>query len=140
LAVAQHLPRGRHQAGDRHLKFHEDRDNLPKSFRRDVEHARAFAEVATATDASAWIGEWHTHLEALPEPSDFDLHTYRTLLSDPETAFPRLLALILLADPTHGWDRPVLHAWSFTGTVLRQLPVSGLPKGAQLDSREMDTR
>jgi len=28
LAVAQHLPRGRHQAGDRHLKFHEDRDNL----------------------------------------------------------------------------------------------------------------
>jgi len=29
LAVAQHLPRGRHQAGDRHLKFHEDWDNLP---------------------------------------------------------------------------------------------------------------
>ncbi len=28
MAVAQHLPRGRHQAGDRHLKFHEDRDNL----------------------------------------------------------------------------------------------------------------
>jgi len=28
LAVAQHLPRGRHQAGDRHLKFHEDWDNL----------------------------------------------------------------------------------------------------------------
>jgi len=28
LAVAQYLPRGRHQEGDRHLKFHEDRDNL----------------------------------------------------------------------------------------------------------------
>jgi hypothetical protein len=28
LADAQHLPRGRHQAGDRHLKFHGDRDNL----------------------------------------------------------------------------------------------------------------
>jgi hypothetical protein len=28
LAVAQHLPQGRHQAGDRHLKFHETRDNL----------------------------------------------------------------------------------------------------------------
>ena len=28
MAVAQHLPRGRHQAGDRHLKFHDDRDNL----------------------------------------------------------------------------------------------------------------
>ncbi len=25
---AQHLPQGRHQAGDRHLKFHESRDNL----------------------------------------------------------------------------------------------------------------
>ena len=31
LAVAQHLPQGRHQAGDRHLKFHEDRDNLESS-------------------------------------------------------------------------------------------------------------
>ena len=31
MAVAQHLPRGRHEAGDRHLKFHEDRDNLAVS-------------------------------------------------------------------------------------------------------------
>jgi hypothetical protein len=28
LAVAQHLPQGRHQAGDRHLKIHEDPDTL----------------------------------------------------------------------------------------------------------------
>jgi hypothetical protein len=28
LADAQHLPQGRRQAGDRHLKFHETRDNL----------------------------------------------------------------------------------------------------------------
>ncbi|MGH3342051.1 MAG: hypothetical protein ACRDPK_04040, partial [Carbonactinosporaceae bacterium] len=28
LAVAQHLPHGRHQAGDRHLKFHIERDDL----------------------------------------------------------------------------------------------------------------
>ena len=28
LAVAQHLPQGRSQAGDRHLNFHETRDNL----------------------------------------------------------------------------------------------------------------
>jgi len=27
LADAQHLPQGRRQAGDRHLKFHETRDN-----------------------------------------------------------------------------------------------------------------
>jgi len=28
LAVTQHLPQGRSQAGDRHLNFHETRDNL----------------------------------------------------------------------------------------------------------------
>jgi len=28
LADARHLPHGRYQAGDRHLKFHETRDNL----------------------------------------------------------------------------------------------------------------
>ena len=28
LADAQHLPEGRHQAGDRHLNFHETWDNL----------------------------------------------------------------------------------------------------------------
>ncbi len=28
MADAQHLPQGRRQAGDRHLKFHESRDNL----------------------------------------------------------------------------------------------------------------
>jgi hypothetical protein len=28
LADAQHLPQGRSRAGDRHLNFHETRDNL----------------------------------------------------------------------------------------------------------------
>ena len=28
MADAQHLPQGRHQAGDRHLNFHETRDHL----------------------------------------------------------------------------------------------------------------
>ncbi len=31
MAVAQHLPQGSCQAGDRHLNFHETRDNLPKT-------------------------------------------------------------------------------------------------------------
>ena len=35
MADAQHLPQGRRQAGDRHLKFHESRDNLPSLARRD---------------------------------------------------------------------------------------------------------
>ena len=47
MAVAQHLPRGRHQAGDRHLKFHEDRDNLltmaakPADRNHDYGHGKA---------------------------------------------------------------------------------------------------
>jgi hypothetical protein len=28
LAVARHLPPGRHRAGDRHLNFYDSRDNL----------------------------------------------------------------------------------------------------------------
>ena len=31
MAVAQQLPQGSCQAGDRHLKIHETRDNLPPS-------------------------------------------------------------------------------------------------------------
>ena len=31
MADAQHLPHGRRQAGDRHLKFYETRDNLDES-------------------------------------------------------------------------------------------------------------
>jgi hypothetical protein len=35
LAEARHLPRGRHRAGDRHLKFHETWDNLVWCPRQD---------------------------------------------------------------------------------------------------------
>lgn len=35
MADAQHLPQGRHQAGDRHLKFHETRDNLVWAYSKD---------------------------------------------------------------------------------------------------------
>jgi hypothetical protein len=34
LADARHLPHGRSQAGDRHLKFHETRDNLSSTSSR----------------------------------------------------------------------------------------------------------
>ena len=57
-------------------------------FRRDLGHASALAEQAVTVDGSAWIGEWHTHDTAMPEPSDRDLRTYRRLLDDPELAFP----------------------------------------------------
>lgn len=89
-------------------------------FSRDVTHAQRLADAAAATDGSMWIGEWHTHLVDLPAPSEADLHTYRQLLDDPDTQLSRLLALIVLAA---AGEQLAVFAWSFTGSVLRQLPV-----------------
>ena len=63
----------------------------------------------------------------MPEPSGRDLRTYRRLLDDPDLTFARIVAVIVLAGPASDWHMPVAHAWSFTGTVLRQLHISGLP-------------
>jgi integrative and conjugative element protein (TIGR02256 family) len=90
-------------------------------FRRDTEHAAAVAAEAAAADGSAWIGEWHTHGVEMPEPSSRDLRTYRKLLDDPELVFARFLAVIVIADRELGWRTPLLSAWSFTGSVLREL-------------------
>jgi thioredoxin 1 len=46
LAVAQHLPQGRYQAGDRHLNFHETRDNLATGATFDSLLAQASGPVA----------------------------------------------------------------------------------------------
>ena len=91
-------------------------------FSRDVAHAQRLADAAAASDGSAWIGEWHTHLVDLPTPSDADLRTYRRLLDDPDTQLSRLLALIVLQGAAG--DQLTVFAWSFTGSVLRQLPVA----------------
>jgi hypothetical protein len=75
----------------------------------------------------------------MPEPSSRDLRTYQKLLDDPQLAFARILAVIILAGPDQGWRTPVLHAWSFTGSVLRQLSVeiaaSDQPAPCQGDTR-----
>ena len=101
-------------------------------FRRDLAHAAALAEDAAKADGSAWIGEWHTHGIDMPEPSTRDLRTYRALLNDPELGFARVLSVVVLADPDPdaGWKAPRLHAWSFTGTVLRRLPIDTARSGA----------
>jgi integrative and conjugative element protein (TIGR02256 family) len=92
-------------------------------FRRDLAHARALAADAAAADGSVWIGEWHTHGITMPEPSSRDLRTYQKLLDDPQLAFARILAVIVLVGPKASWQAPVLHAWSFTGSVLRQCTI-----------------
>jgi hypothetical protein len=52
LAVAQHLPQGRHQAGDRHLKIHEDPYTLVRSPRVDIDRGVSFMD----TSGGAWKG------------------------------------------------------------------------------------
>jgi integrative and conjugative element protein (TIGR02256 family) len=93
----------------------------PDFFQRDLQHAQSFGDWAFALDHSIWIGEWHTHLHALPRPSTRDLTTYQTLLSDPELSFDYFVAIIL-ADNTNDWNTPQLTAWIVTptdvGTVL----------------------
>jgi integrative and conjugative element protein (TIGR02256 family) len=114
-------------AGDVHVRHCGDAGpaavRRPDRFSRDVGHAQRLADAAAARDGSAWIGEWHTHLVDLPAPSATDLRTYRDLLDDPETALTRVLSLIVLPGRPRGWSTPVLFAWSFTGSVLRRLPV-----------------
>jgi integrative and conjugative element protein (TIGR02256 family) len=92
-------------------------------FRRDLAHAAALAAYAAEADGSHWIGEWHTHIVDMPKPSTRDLRTYRTLLNDPDLAFARILSVVVTAGRESGWKAPQPHAWSFTGTVLRQLPI-----------------
>ncbi len=105
----------------------------PDRFSRDVDHAQRLADAAAASDGSTWIGEWHTHLIDLPTPSATDLRTYRDLLEDPDTALTRLLSLIVLPGRPAGWATPVRFSWSFTGSVLRQLPVMIEPPTPDID-------
>jgi integrative and conjugative element protein (TIGR02256 family) len=93
-------------------------------FHRDVAHAQRLADEAFDRDASAWIGEWHTHVVGGNMPSKADLRTYRRLLDDPDTQLNRLLTIIVRPHQDAGWSQPRLFAWSFTGTVLRELRIA----------------
>jgi integrative and conjugative element protein (TIGR02256 family) len=108
----------------------------PAYFCRDLSHATALTAEAAAADGSVWIGEWHTHGNDMPEPSSRDLRTYSTLLDDPQLAFARILAVIVLPGQEGNWCVPELHAWSFTGSVLRQLSVQIFSPGKTADQNE----
>ena len=63
--VAQHLPHGQASGGDRHLNFHETRDNLlligqPGRTRATVETGRELRLPAEATRRSAGVASWPT--------------------------------------------------------------------------------
>lgn len=67
----------------------------PRFFRRDLAFTQQEAERLYQADGSQWIGEWHTHIDAPPTPSDVDLHTYVKHVTDRDLGFTRFVALII---------------------------------------------
>ncbi len=87
-------------------------------FTRDLAFAEALADAAYDRDGSVWIGEWHTHPNGPPEPSDVDLRTYLSHLNDSHLGFDRFLSLIVLPCPDHAWEHMSLVAWVVHGNVV----------------------
>lgn len=79
-----------HAAGPGLLAQHGTR-----SFHRDLDFTRREAERLYLADGSQWIGEWHTHVDASPTPSQMDLNTYVKHLCDRDLRFGRFVAVIV---------------------------------------------
>lgn len=77
-------------------------------FQRDLAHTQEIAEQLYRSDGSHWIGEWHTHIDVPPVPSEADLETYLRHVTDPDLKFDRFLALIVSLSGTV----PTLAGWS----------------------------
>ena len=79
----------------------------PRSFSRDLAFTQLEAERLYQADRSHWIGEWHTHIDVPPTPSELDLRTYAQHVADRDLGFDRFLALIIA---TSG-PQPMIAAW-----------------------------
>lgn len=78
-------------------------DRRQDFFLRDLAHSRALAEDAWVATRSRWIGDWHTHPTTSAFPSDADLGSYVSLLSDPDLGFSSFVSLIVVPlEPTWG--------------------------------------
>jgi integrative and conjugative element protein (TIGR02256 family) len=86
----------------------------PTRFLRDLQHARGLADAAWQLDRSVWIGEWHTHPAAGPDPSRVDMLTYAEHLADPDLTLPVFTSLIVRPGPDGSWTSSRLYAWSIT--------------------------
>src|SRR5665648_28898 len=117
LAVAQHLPQGRCQAGDRHLNFHETRDNLLLTGRSAGHTVQVIPDTPdpSAAPAAAGAGDLRTHAEqvlrALVGTED------ATLRPDQWAAIEALVAgraRVLVVQRT-GWGKSAVY---FVATAL----------------------
>ncbi len=89
-------------------------------FLRDRAHAERLAEAAWDDRQAVWVGDWHTHPMGGPQPSERDLRTYTGLLAAAELEFEVFTSIIVVPDPTAGWERPVLTPWLFPRTDTRR--------------------
>ena len=86
MADAQHLPQGRHRAGDRHLKFYETRDNL--------QHRGPMSKVEAEDLSEIFVS--HAFEEHLVDLGEVRMN-YATA-GDPD-----LPALLLIPSQTESW-------------------------------------
>ena len=96
-----------------------------RRFLRDLAHARALADHAYERDISVWIGEWHTHPNGPPEPSDVDLTTYARHLAEDRLSFDRFLSVIVLPCPEHGWEHVSAVAWIVASNIVELADLRG---------------
>ncbi|MGY4856346.1 Mov34/MPN/PAD-1 family protein [Cryobacterium sp. AP23] len=107
----------------------------PLFFRRDIAFTEHEAERLYQADGSQWIGEWHTHINVPPAPSDVDLRTYVKHVTDRELGFNRFVALIV----STAVPQPIIAAWvlerrsgQITLTDAGSTPLNFLTKPGQL--------
>ncbi|WP_350349066.1 Mov34/MPN/PAD-1 family protein [Agromyces sp. G08B096] len=94
-----------------------------RTFLRDLDHARQFAESAWVEDGSQWIGEWHTHPTGELAPSDVDLNSYMRHLHDPDLGFDQFVAIIAGLDSS---SRIIVSTWLIERNRFRPVPLMRL--------------
>jgi len=82
----------------------------PNFFLRDLSFADHFAREQNAVDGSQWIGEWHTHPDGPLTPSEADLGTYFSHLSDPALRFGVFIAIIVVP-LEESWNSQLHSSW-----------------------------
>jgi len=97
----------------------------PTTFLRDLDHARTLADAAWEHSRATWIGEWHTHPKAGPEPSARDLVTYAQLLDDATLRFAVFVSIIVTPRDPGGWADAALTPWLIGRKKRRDVIVVG---------------
>jgi hypothetical protein len=91
----------------------------PSYFLRDLHYSRRLARLAYEREGLQWVGDWHTHPRGPAGPSDFDLQTYASHLSDRELNFEAFVAVIVTPHAEFGWGKCQLSAFVYSAPQAR---------------------